>query len=191
VEESEMSDQQDTWRGDQATDDVVGSTSGWDTPGLGREGSGQGMPASFEGQPPEERGQTETQGQSGGMMETAREKAGQVTEQAGAMLDTAKDRATQMTDQATSAVDTGMDKAASGLDTVAGTLRDRGESMGSGSMGSLATTAADKMEAGAQILREKDTEQILSDLEALVRRRPVESLLVAAGIGFVLSKIVR
>jgi ElaB/YqjD/DUF883 family membrane-anchored ribosome-binding protein len=63
--------------------------------------------------------------------------------------------------------------------------------MGGGSVASIATTAADKMEAGAQMLREKDTEQIVSDLEALVRRKPVESLLVAAGIGFVLSKIVR
>ena len=186
-----MSDQQDTWRGDQASDDVVGSASGWDTPDLGREQSGQGMPASFEEKPRDERGQTGAHGQTGDLMETAKEKAGQVTEQAGAMLDTAKDRATQMTDQATSAVDTGMDKAASGLDTAAGTLRDRGESMGGGSMASLATTAADKMEAGAQLLREKDTEQIVSDLEALVRRKPVESLLVAAGIGFVLSKIVR
>jgi ElaB/YqjD/DUF883 family membrane-anchored ribosome-binding protein len=184
-----MSDQQDTWRDSQATNDVVGATTGWDKPGLGREGSGQGLPPSFAGQPLDERGQTGSQGQSGGMMETAKEKAGQVTEQAGSMLDTAKDRATQMTDQATSAVDTGMDKAASGLDTVAGTLRDRGE--GGGSMASIATTAADKMEAGAQMLRDKDTEQIVSDLEALVRRKPVESLLVAAGIGFVLSKIVR
>jgi ElaB/YqjD/DUF883 family membrane-anchored ribosome-binding protein len=31
----------------------------------------------------------------------------------------------------------------------------------------------------------------VTDLEALVRRKPVESVLVAAGIGFVLSKIVR
>lgn len=179
-----MSEQQGTWRDARATDDVIGTARDWET-------SRRNMPESFAGQPLEERGQTDAQGQSGGMMETAKEKAGQMADQAGSMLDTAKDRASEMTDQATSSVDTGMDKAASGLDTVASTLRDRGESMGGGSMASIATTAADKMEAGAQMLREKDTDQIVSDLEALVRRKPVESLLVAAGVGFVLSKIVR
>jgi ElaB/YqjD/DUF883 family membrane-anchored ribosome-binding protein len=179
-----MSDQQDTWRGVQPNEAVVRTTSDF---GL----SGQDFPPSFAGKPLAESGQTGAQDQSGGMMETAKEKVSQVSEQAGSVLSTAKDRATQMGDQATSAADTGMDKAASGLDTVAGTLRDRGESMGGGSMASIASTAADKMEAGAQMLREKDTEQIVSDLEALVRRKPVESLAVAAGIGFVLSKIVR
>ncbi len=185
-----MSDQQDAWRGTQATDDIVGATTSWDNPGLSREGSGQGMP-SFAGRTVEKGGQTGGQGEAGGMVESAKEKVGQVTEQAGAMLDTAKYQSAKVTDQATSAVDTGIDKAATGLDTVAGTLRERGESMGGGSMASIATTAADKMEAGAQMLKDKDTEQIVSDLEALVRRKPVESVLVAAGIGFVLSKIVR
>jgi ElaB/YqjD/DUF883 family membrane-anchored ribosome-binding protein len=179
-----MSDQQETWRGMQPPGDIVSTTTDWDT-------SGQGIPASSAGRPLDEGGQTGSQGQSGGIVETAKEKAGQISEQAGSVLDSAKDRASQMTEQATSAADTGMDKAASGLDTVAGTLRERGDAMGGGSMASIATTAADKMEAGAQMLREKDTEQIVSDLEALVRRKPVESLVVAAGIGFVLAKIVR
>jgi ElaB/YqjD/DUF883 family membrane-anchored ribosome-binding protein len=131
------------------------------------------------------------QGGVGSVIATAQEKVGQATEQAGAVMDTAKEQVTKVTDQATTAADAGMDKAASGLDTIAGTLRERGGSMGGGSMATIATTAADKMEAGAQVLREKDTEQLVSDLEALVRRKPVESLLVAAGIGFVLAKIVR
>jgi ElaB/YqjD/DUF883 family membrane-anchored ribosome-binding protein len=191
VKEREMSDQQDMARGGRTRDDVIGSTSGWDGPDLGDDRTGQGMPSSFAGQPMHEGDRNAGQRQSGDSMSTAQEKSGQATEQAGSAIDAAKERATQLTDQATTAADAGMDKAAGGLDTLAGTLRDRGEAMGGGSMATIATTAAEKMEAGAQVLREKDTEQIVSDLEALVRRKPIESVLVAAGIGFVLSKIVR
>jgi predicted nucleotidyltransferase len=45
------------------------------------------------------------------------------------------------------------------------------------------------LESTGSYLREKDTDQLMSDIEALIRRKPVESLLVAAGAGFVLSKI--
>lgn len=183
-----MTDQQDTGFGVRAGDDVVGTPATWDRSSAG--GTGQGMPSSFAGQPID-RGEAGNQGGAGSAVSTAGDKASQMAEQAGSMLDTARERATQVTDQAASTVDTGMDKAASGLDTLAGTLRDRGESMGGGSVASIATTAADKLEAGAQLLREKDTDQLVRDLEALVRRKPVESVLVAVGIGFVLSKIVR
>jgi ElaB/YqjD/DUF883 family membrane-anchored ribosome-binding protein len=116
-------------------------------------------------------------------------KTTKMTDQAGAMVESAKSQASKVADQASSAVDTGMDKAASGLDAAAESLREPGERMTS--VGSMATSAADKLEAGAQFLREKDTDQIVSDLETLIRRKPVESVLVAAGLGFVFSKIVR
>jgi hypothetical protein len=84
-----------------------------------------------------------------------------------------------------------MDRVAGGLDTVAGTLREKSESMGGGQVASIATTAADKLESGAEMLRSQNTDQLVTELEALVRRKPVESMLVAAGIGFVLSKALR
>ena len=190
VKENKMSDQQDFGRG-AGNNEVIGSTSTWDRSEFDSDRAGQGTPSSFAGQPMQEGDQGSGQGGVGSVISTAQEKVGQATEQAGAVMDTAKEQVTKVTDQATTAADAGMDKAASGLDTIAGTLRERGGSMGGGSMATIATTAADKMEAGAQVLREKDTEQLVSDLEALVRRKPVESLLVAAGIGFVLAKIVR
>jgi ElaB/YqjD/DUF883 family membrane-anchored ribosome-binding protein len=196
VKENTMSDQQDIGRGSQVGDAVVGSTSSWDTQSFGSStggGATQDYSPSFGGQPFEQGSGSSGQGQDqdAGAMATAKDKASQMTEQAGAAFDTVKDKASQVTDQASTAADAGMDKAATGLDTLAGTLRDRGESMGGGSVGSIATTAADKLESGAQMLRSTDTEQLMTDLEALVRRKPMESVLVAAGIGFVLSKIVR
>lgn len=158
----------------------------------------QELPSSFGGQPIRSADESTDassgssgEGESDSLLSTAKDKASQVTDQAGSMLSTAKEQASNLTGQASSVADTGMEKAVSGMDSLAGTLRERGESMGNSQVSSIATTAADKIEAGAEMLRGKDTDQIVTDLEALVRRKPVESVLVAAGIGFVLSKIVR
>jgi hypothetical protein len=97
-------------------------------------------------------------------------------------------KASEIGDQATSKADAGMEKAAGGLDSLASTLRDKGESMGQGQMGNMATMAATKLESGAEMLRSKDTDQLVTELETLIRKRPVESLLVAVGAGYLLSR---
>jgi hypothetical protein len=112
-----------------------------------------------------------------GKMDKAKEALSGMTEKAG-----------DIGSQATSRADAGMEKAAEGLDALASRVRDRGESMGEGQVASLATAAADKMHTGAEMIRGKDTDQLMTDLEALIRRRPVESLLVAAGIGYLISR---
>jgi ElaB/YqjD/DUF883 family membrane-anchored ribosome-binding protein len=83
-----------------------------------------------------------------------------------------------------------MDKAASGLGAAAEKLREQGEQQG-GKAGTYATTVADKLESASGYLREKDSDQILTDLEELVRAKPMESLLAAAGIGLLLSRIIK
>lgn len=140
--------------------------------------------------------QGQDQGGAGSTVDKAKDVAGQAQEKATQAVDTAKEKAGQAADQATTKVDAGMDKAAGGLETLAGTLRERGESMGgSGGTASAvqtaATTAAGTLDSAAQYLREKDTDQLMADLEALVREKPVQSLLVAAGVGFLLSKALR
>jgi ElaB/YqjD/DUF883 family membrane-anchored ribosome-binding protein len=115
----------------------------------------------------------------------------QVKEQADKVIGTATQKVSSVADQATSSTDAGMAKAASGLDTLAGTIRDKSQSLGGGQVESMATAAADRLQSGAEMLRSQNTDQLVSELEALIRRRPVESLLVAAGVGFVLSKALR
>jgi len=123
---------------------------------------------------------------AGQAVDTAKEKAGQVT-------DTAKEKAGQMTEQATAKADIGIEKAAGGLDRAADMLRERtqGTEAGGGAVQTVAATAADKLDTAAQYLQGKDTDQLVAELEAVIRRRPVESLLVAAGVGFLLSKSLR
>jgi hypothetical protein len=93
-------------------------------------------------------------------------------------------------------VDAGIDKAAGGIDKLVDVIRDRGEGLGqssgaAGTVGSVATAAADRLEGASQYLHQTDTDRLIADLEELIRRRPVESLLVAAGIGFVFAKALR
>jgi ElaB/YqjD/DUF883 family membrane-anchored ribosome-binding protein len=71
-------------------------------------------------------------------------------------------------------------------------IRERGEQMGAGSgAGSSAAMVADKLDAASTYLRDKDSAQLIADLERVVREKPTQSLLVAAGVGFLLSKILR
>ena len=93
-------------------------------------------------------------------------------------------------------VDAGIEKAAEGMDKLVGAIRDRGQQMEGGSgpagtVGSVAATAADKLEGASQYLHQTDADRLISDLEALVRREPAKALLVAAGIGFVLAKALK
>ena len=147
-----------------------------------------------------DRGSTyDTYGESSGgntqdSMHQAQDKANQALgtaeEKGRQFADQAQQKTDQVAGQAQAKADQGMDKAASGLDQAAAKLRQQGEQRG-GTMATAATTTADTLDSASQYLRDKDSAQILDDLEALVRRKPVESLLVAAGVGFVLSKIVR
>jgi ElaB/YqjD/DUF883 family membrane-anchored ribosome-binding protein len=113
---------------------------------------------------------------------------GEATEKARDVVTDVQHKAGELGSQATAKADAGMQKAAGGLDSLASTLREKSETMGGGQAQSLAATAAEKIEAGAEKLRSTDTDQMVSELESLVRRRPVESLLVAAGIGYLLSR---
>ena len=115
----------------------------------------------------------------------------QVREQADKVISTATQKVSGIAGQASSSADAGIEKAAGGLGTLAGTIRDKSQSLGNEQIGSIATAAADRLESGAELLRGQNTDQLMSELEALVRRKPVESMLVAAGIGFVLSKALR
>jgi len=87
--------------------------------------------------------------------------------------------------------DAGIEKAVSGIDSLADTLQRRGEAMGEGQLGSVATMAADRMHSGAEMLRGTDTQQLMTELENFVRQKPAESMAIALGIGFLLSKAMR
>jgi len=122
---------------------------------------------------------------------------GKAQDQAAAMVGKAQDRAGELAGKAQEMggvaqdkADAGMDKAATGLDQAAGMLRSQG-SQHEGAIGTAATRTADTLESASHYLREKNTDQLVDDIETFVRKRPVESVLIAAGVGYLLSRVVR
>lgn len=120
----------------------------------------------------------------------AQEKAGQLSDKADEVTGKAQEKAGEMSDKAHDQADKGIDAASSGLGSAADTIRQQGEQRG-GTVGTAATKTADTLESASKYLRDKDSDQLVKDLESLVREKPVESLLVAAGVGFLLSKLFR
>jgi ElaB/YqjD/DUF883 family membrane-anchored ribosome-binding protein len=132
-----------------------------------------------------------------GVQNEAGEMAGKTEDKAKEMTGKAQDKAKEMTGKAEEVggkaqdkADQGMDSAASGLGQAASKMREQGAQR-EGAVGTAAAKTADTLDSASQFLQNKDTAQLMDDVEAFVRQKPVESLLIAAGIGFVLSKIVR
>jgi uncharacterized protein YjbJ (UPF0337 family) len=60
-----------------------------------------------------------------------------------------------------------------------------------GTIASAATTVAGGLESARSYLQEKAYENIATDLTAVIRRYPVQSLLVGVGLGYVLARITK
>ena len=60
-----------------------------------------------------------------------------------------------------------------------------------GTIASAATTVAGGLESARSYLKEKGYENIVTDLTAVIRRYPVQSLLVGVGLGYVLARITK
>jgi ElaB/YqjD/DUF883 family membrane-anchored ribosome-binding protein len=73
--------------------------------------------------------------------------------------------------------------AASGLDSMASQLHEKGERVAS-----AAHSAADAVSHGAEYLRANDVQTMLSDLMDVVRRNPGPALVGAAALGFLLGR---
>ena len=135
-------------------------------------------------------GTQQTGNEASTMSGKAQDKASEMSSKASELSDKAQAKADEMSGKAQAKADEGMDKAAEGLGHAADTLRQQGQQRG-GTMATAATKTADTLDTASHYLREKDSDQLLNDLESLVRRKPVESMLVAAGVGFVFSKLFR
>ena len=60
-----------------------------------------------------------------------------------------------------------------------------------GTIASAATTVAGGLESASSYLQEKGYENIATDLTAVIRRYPVQSLLVGVGLGYVLARMTK
>ncbi|HET7094490.1 MAG TPA: hypothetical protein VFI22_13450, partial [Thermomicrobiales bacterium] len=84
----------------------------------------------------------------------------------------------------------GVDSAASGLTKAAGKLRDiNATESAPGMAGTAAAKAADTLDSASRYLQHADAGTWVDDVQAIVRQHPTQALLVAAGTGFLLSRL--
>ena len=121
------------------------------------------------------------------MADEGKHKAEEMTDKAKHAADDGKQKVGEMAGKAQERADEGIDKAAESMDKAAEMMRQKGSEQG-GTVGSVAGTAADAMESASAFLKDTDTSQMMDQLEAYIRKNPTQSLLIAAGVGLVLSK---
>jgi ElaB/YqjD/DUF883 family membrane-anchored ribosome-binding protein len=120
--------------------------------------------------------------------EQATEVARDLQHKAEEAVDMAKEKATQVSTQASEKIDSAMTSVGEQMQNAAKTVR---ENAPEGKIGDVAQSAASALERSGRYLREADTEAVRNDLEDLIRRYPIESLMVGLGIGFLLARSFR
>ena len=108
---------------------------------------------------------------------------GNETESVGSRI---KDRATQFGNTVSQTMDRQRENAAKGLDRAASTLHD-----GAGSAARVAHGLADGMQNTASYLRSHSWGDMGSDVGDLCRRHPVQALISAGVLGFLLGRALR
>jgi ElaB/YqjD/DUF883 family membrane-anchored ribosome-binding protein len=112
-----------------------------------------------------------------------------IAQSAGDAVDTVKEQLAGATSRASELAGKGVDSAASGLNKAADKLRDMNATENaSGMAGTAVAKAADTLDSASRYLQ-RDAGTWVDDLQSIVRQHPTQSLLVAAGAGFLLSKL--
>jgi ElaB/YqjD/DUF883 family membrane-anchored ribosome-binding protein len=104
----------------------------------------------------------------------------------------AKDKAEQWTESASETADSQRQNLSSGLERAASTLHEKASNIPGGPRAvSAAHRFADGMETTASYLREHDFADMRADLISLCKRHPVQALVSAVAVGFLLGRSVR
>lgn len=103
----------------------------------------------------------------------------------GEIADTVRQKASQVGGQVADRTDAALGATGERLGDLADTVRANAPA---GTVGQVATRAADALEQSGEYLQQHSTSDIVSDLTDLVRRRPLASMLVAVGIGYLFMR---
>ncbi len=77
----------------------------------------------------------------------------------------------------------------SGMESLGEAIRDRGSQQGV--MGSAADKVAENLESAGQYLQSHDFRELGKDCMALIRRYPLQAVLVGLGVGFLMARATR
>jgi len=117
-----------------------------------------------------------------------------IQDTASAVADKAKDMAGNVADKAKQAVgavsdraDSAVSSAGSGIQSLAGQIRDRGPQ--SGMLGSATSTVASTLENTGKYLEEQGVTGMAEDLTGLIKQHPIPAVLIGVGLGFMLARL--
>jgi ElaB/YqjD/DUF883 family membrane-anchored ribosome-binding protein len=121
-----------------------------------------------------------------GSSERIDEKIDDIRDRAASIGAKIKDKASQFGSTVSSGVDRQRETAARGLDRAASSLHD-----GVGSAAKVGHGLADGMESTASYLRSHNFGEMGNDVMTLCRKHPVQALVSAAVLGFVMGRLIR
>jgi len=122
------------------------------------------------------------QSSTGSATGTAARLKEQITEKAADVRDRVNDFGRKTADK----IDASREPAAASLNRTASALHSQSDRMAG-----AAHATADKLQATADYVRDHDFKEMASDVTELVKRYPGQSLAVAAGLGFLLARVMR
>jgi len=100
-----------------------------------------------------------------------------------------RDRAQQVGSQVADRADAATSTVGEKMSDVAQTIREKAPT--SGPVADAADTAAHTLERAGTYLQQQDLNDMRADLEGIIRRHPIESLLVGLGVGYLLARSMR
>jgi len=99
------------------------------------------------------------------------------------------DKAKDLAHSAENMAENAASSVGSGMESLAGTIRHN--TPHEGMVGSAAATVADSLEKGGRYLREEGLSGIADDVTNTIRKNPIQSVLVAVAVGFLLARATR
>ncbi|MDP8988679.1 MAG: hypothetical protein M3N41_01190 [Acidobacteriota bacterium] len=121
------------------------------------------------------------------------DQASEIAKQAkDALTDTAKtvkDKTQEFGRAAVNKLEENRVSAAGALHSAATSLHENASKLPNGP--DLAHSAAEKVDAVSGYLQGHDTKQMMADVEAMVKKNPMPSLLIAGGLGFLIGRTLR
>jgi ElaB/YqjD/DUF883 family membrane-anchored ribosome-binding protein len=104
-------------------------------------------------------------------------------------LGAVKGKAAQTGQRVADTIDENRGAAASGLESAAGALREKADTLPGGErVVNAARTTADAVGVAADYVRDNDVKAMMADVQKLVKNNPGVALLTAAAVGFLIAR---
>jgi hypothetical protein len=127
-----------------------------------------------------------TQEAGSSMGQKAQETAANVGQKAKDMAGNVAEKAQNVASNVAEKAGDAISSVGSGMTSLAGTIREKGPQ--SGMLGSATSKVASGLQASGEYLREHRVGDMVNDLTGVIRRYPLQALLVGFGVGFLMAR---